>query len=92
MFNAEKIFVNWPSVTIALSDDVKLSNKIFPFYNNECKDFTNKVNVEKWFKKNKPDYIIILPWNIKEEIIKTYNFVKTWGCKFLVLLPKIKKY
>ena len=30
--------------------------------------------------------------HIKEEVIKTYNFAKTWGCKFLVLLPKIKKY
>jgi hypothetical protein len=51
-----------------------------------------KILDPKMIKKNKPDYIIILPWNIKEEIIKTYNFAKTWGCKFLVLLPKIKKY
>jgi hypothetical protein len=51
-----------------------------------------KILDPKMIKKNKPDYIIILPWNIKEEIIKTYNFVKTWGCKFLVLLKKKKKY
>ncbi len=41
-------------------------------------------------KKNKPDFIIILPWNIKEEIISTYKYVKKWGCKFIILLPKIK--
>ena len=41
-------------------------------------------------KKNKPDFIIILPWNIKDEIIKTYKYVKKWGCKFIILLPKIK--
>lgn len=41
-------------------------------------------------KQNKPDFIIILPWNIKNEIIKTYSFVKKWGCRFIILLPKIK--
>ena len=51
-----------------------------------------KILNPKMIKKNKPDYIIILPWNIKEEIIKTYNYAKEWGCKFLVLLPKIKNY
>ena len=28
---------------------------------------------------DKPDYILILPWNIKEEIMEQLSFVRTWG-------------
>ncbi len=41
-------------------------------------------------KKYKPDFIIILPWNIKDEIIKNFKYIKKWGGKFIILLPKIK--
>ncbi|MCM8769830.1 MAG: class I SAM-dependent methyltransferase, partial [Candidatus Omnitrophica bacterium] len=41
-------------------------------------------------KQTKPDYILILPWNIKNEIIKQTIFVRTWGGKFIVPIPRIK--
>ncbi len=41
-------------------------------------------------KKNKPDYIIIFPWNIKEEILKQHNYVLDWGSKFVVAIPELK--
>jgi hypothetical protein len=37
----------------------------------------------------KPDYILILPWNIKNEIIKQLSFVKKWGAKFITAIPYI---
>jgi len=37
----------------------------------------------------KPDYILILPWNIKDEIIKQLGYVKEWECKFLVAVPTL---
>lgn len=40
-------------------------------------------------KKNKPDYILILPWNVKHEVMKQLNFVKKWGCKFITLIPRV---
>ena len=40
-------------------------------------------------KETKPDYIIILAWNLKDEIVEQMNFVKEWGCKFVVLIPEI---
>ena len=40
-------------------------------------------------KKNKPDYILILPWNVKYEVMKQLSFVKKWDCKFVTLIPKI---
>lgn len=45
---------------------------------------------EERIKNDKPDYIIILPWNIKEEIVKQLDYVKTWGCKFVVPIPKLQ--
>ena len=39
-----------------------------------------------------PDYILILPWNLKEEIMDLNNHLKDKGTKFVVALPKIKIY
>ena len=44
----------------------------------------------KNIKKNKPDLIIIFPWNLSAEIIKDLNYVKVWKCKLIVAIPKIK--
>jgi len=41
-------------------------------------------------KDTKPDYIIILAWNLKDEIIEQMNFVKEWGGQFVVLIPEVK--
>ena len=38
-------------------------------------------------KQSKPDYILILPWNIKDEIIEQLSYVREWGGKFLVPIP-----
>lgn len=36
----------------------------------------------------KPDYILILPWNIKDEITEQMAHVREWGCKFIVPIPR----
>ena len=35
----------------------------------------------------KPDYILILPWNLKDEIIQQMHHVAAWGAKFVVPIP-----
>ena len=37
----------------------------------------------------KPDYVLILPWNLKKEIIKELAYVKNWNGKLITLIPKI---
>jgi len=37
----------------------------------------------------KPDYIVILPWNLKTEISDQLSHVKEWGCRFVVPIPEI---
>ena len=41
-------------------------------------------------KDTKPDYIVILAWNLKDEIIEQMDFVKAWNGKFMVLIPEVK--
>lgn len=38
----------------------------------------------------KPDYVVILPWNLKEEISTQLNYIKEWGGRFVVAVPELK--
>jgi SAM-dependent methyltransferase len=37
----------------------------------------------------KPDYLFILPWNLRDEIIGQMAFVREWGGKFIVPIPRV---
>ena len=41
-------------------------------------------------RETKPDYVLILPWNIQEEIILQMAHIKEWGGKFVVAIPEMK--
>ena len=38
--------------------------------------------------QTKPDYIFVLPWNIKEEIMEQISFIRDWGGKFIIPIPE----
>ena len=38
----------------------------------------------------KPEYVLILPWNIRDEIVKQMAHIRSWGGKFVVPIPKVK--
>ncbi len=40
-------------------------------------------------KKTKPDFILILPWNLQDGIMKELDYVKSWGCKFIIPIPEL---
>ena len=44
---------------------------------------------EKIFE-TKPDYILILPWNLREEIVTQMSGVAAWGGKFVVPIPQVR--
>lgn len=46
------------------------------------------VNEEK-ITDTKPDFVVILPWNLKEEIANQLHYIKDWGGKFVVAVPEI---
>jgi 2-polyprenyl-3-methyl-5-hydroxy-6-metoxy-1,4-benzoquinol methylase len=41
-------------------------------------------------KQTKPDYLLILPWNLKNEIMEECSFIREWGGKFLTVIPKVE--
>jgi len=41
-------------------------------------------------KETKPDYLLILPWNLKEEIIEQMAYIREWGGRFVTLIPEIE--
>ena len=41
-------------------------------------------------RETKPDYILILPWNLEKEITESMSFVKEWGGKFVVPIPEVR--
>lgn len=43
----------------------------------------------KALRERKPDYVLILPWNIADEVVKTNEFVREWGGKFVVAVPAL---
>lgn len=40
-------------------------------------------------KKTKPDYVLILPWNLKSEIISRNKYIYEWGGRFVVPIPSL---
>lgn len=44
---------------------------------------------EQKIMDEKPDYIIILPWNLKEEISNQLLYIREWGGKFVVAVPEL---
>jgi SAM-dependent methyltransferase len=42
--------------------------------------------------ETKPDYVVILPWNLKDEIMEQLAFIREWNCKFIVPIPEVKVY
>jgi len=37
----------------------------------------------------KPDYVLILPWNIADEVKKQNALAQEWGCKFVTAVPEL---
>jgi SAM-dependent methyltransferase len=41
-------------------------------------------------RETRPDYVLILPWNLKEEIMEQMADVRSWGGKFVVAIPEVR--
>jgi hypothetical protein len=40
-------------------------------------------------RETRPDYLLILPWNFKDEIVEQMAYVRDWGARFIVPIPEV---
>ena len=40
--------------------------------------------------EERPDYVVIMPWNLRDEITAQLTYVREWGGRFVVALPKLE--
>ncbi len=45
---------------------------------------------EENLKQFKPDYVIILPWNLQDEIMKQLSYIKKWEGQFVLFIPNVQ--
>ena len=45
---------------------------------------------EKMIREERPDYILILPWNLQDEIVSQLSYIREWGAQFVIPIPKLK--
>lgn len=43
-------------------------------------------------RETKPDYVLILPWNLKSEVIEQVSYIREWGGRFVVPVPEVEVY
>jgi hypothetical protein len=41
-------------------------------------------------KETRPDYLLILPWNLKDEVIDQMRHIRDWGGQFIVPIPEVQ--
>jgi SAM-dependent methyltransferase len=45
---------------------------------------------EAALKRDRPDFIVILPWNLTDEITAQLDYARAWGAKFVVAVPSLR--
>jgi SAM-dependent methyltransferase len=44
---------------------------------------------EEHLQQERPDYVVILPWNLKEEVSQQLSYIRSWGGKFVTAIPEL---
>ena len=45
---------------------------------------------ENYLKNDRPDYVVILPWNLKQEVMCQLEYIREWDGKFVVAVPELE--
>ena len=40
--------------------------------------------------QDKPDYVLVLPWNLREELTEQLGYIGSWGGKLIFPVPRLK--
>ena len=45
---------------------------------------------ERYLKETKPDYVVILPWNLRLEVMTQLEYIRAWGGQFVTAIPELR--
>lgn len=63
----------------------------FKFKANQVKNyFRIPIVNEAHLKQTKPDYIVIIPWNLREEVMVQLAYIREWGGQFVTAVPQLE--
>jgi len=48
------------------------------------------VQAPERMRETRPDYVVVMPWNIKDEILDQHAYVREWGGRFVVFVPEVR--
>jgi len=48
------------------------------------------IHAPERIRETRPDYVLILPWNLREEIVEQMSDVREWGGRFVVPIPRVE--
>lgn len=48
------------------------------------------IHAPEQIMQTRPDYILILPWNLKQEIMEQLSGIRAWGGKFVIPIPELQ--
>jgi SAM-dependent methyltransferase len=40
--------------------------------------------------ETRPDYVLLLPWNLRDEIVQQLSYARAWGARFVVPIPEVE--
>jgi len=44
----------------------------------------------EFLRQDRPDYVLVLPWNLRGEIVADHGYIRDWGGRFVVAVPEIE--
>ena len=47
------------------------------------------IDDEQQLKLSQPEYVVILPWNLKAEVVEQLSYIRNWGGQFVTAVPHI---
>ena len=45
---------------------------------------------ESVLQQERPDYVLILPWNLKSEVQQQLAYIRDWGGRFVTAVPRLE--
>jgi hypothetical protein len=45
---------------------------------------------EDYLRRHKPDRVLILPWNLREEVMEQLEYIRQWGGQFVTAVPHLE--